>query len=103
MEVLFTSKVSDTSNWLTKGKERDSLVAEAWTELNTLTLGKSFNAFMPSFRLKDGFIASPFQRNHVQDKSTRCKMLQGAVMTRTKRMKSSFKIKPRNCCMSVVF
>lgn len=78
-------------------------MAEAWTELNTLTLGKSFNAFMPSFSLKNEFIASLFQRNCVQDKSTDGKMLQGTVMARTTRVKSILKIKYRNCCVSVDF
>lgn len=68
-------------------------MAEAWTELNTLTLGKSFNAFMPWLSLKNEFIASLFQRNCIRDKSTSCKMLQGAVMARTNKSEKYFENK----------
>ena len=58
-----------------------------------MTLGKSFNAFMPSFSLKNDFIASLFQRNCVEGKSAHCGMLQGAVVARTTQVKSVLKIK----------
>lgn len=72
-------------------------MAEAQTKLNTPALGKSFQAFVPSFSLETEFIASLFQINSVQDKSTHCKMLQG------QQVKNILKIKYRHFCISVNF